>query len=420
MTSTIRQVFSERNIATLSISTFFFIASHYIWNTWSSLYLLALGATPEIVGLFALVREAPRWIFQFPGGILADRFGRKRLIVFCTAAQIIAPLSFLFAITWQHLLPGQLFDSIIWSLYQPAREALITESLPRDRRGSAYGAFRMAISLPRMFLPVLIGMIMDRIGVIESVRIGFVLIIIVHVLITLMRAVLLRETLSKRVDITQSIEQHEKKSFLQVFRGGFNLPKTILIMLVVTTLSGFVFRMVQPFMVIYIVEIAKLTKTQWGLIDTILGIFNAFLVFPSGVLADRFGRRNIIFLARILNPFDKAILLLFRDFSQILLLYSIAGVGTALGGERIGMMGTMGGPAWMALIADVVPSRNRGKIIGLLSMVSGLVGLPSSLIGGYIWSNLGPDILLLTTFLGGLIPPIIFFLFVKEPKTRET
>lgn len=75
----------------------------------------------------------------------------------------------------------------------------------------------------------------------------------------------------------------------------------------------------------------------------------------------------------------------------------------------------MGGPAWQALIADVVPSKDRAKIMGLMGTISGVVGLPGSLIGGYMYER-DPDMLLLVgSILEALSIPIIL-LFVREPK----
>jgi len=79
----------------------------------------------------------------------------------------------------------------------------------------------------------------------------------------------------------------------------------------------------------------------------------------------------------------------------------------------------MGGPAWQALIADIVPPRDRGKIMGLMGTVTGLIGLPGSYIGGYLY-DLNPNLLLaLGSGLEALSIPIILF-FVKEHKKPET
>jgi len=350
---------------------------------------------------------------QFPGGLLADRFGRKKLIVYCTAAQIVAPLSFLFANTWQQLIPGIIFDDVVWGLYSPARQALIAESLPYQKRGTAFGVFRTITSIPRIFLPILSGILMDQVGVIEGVRIGFILMILGHVVMTAARGLLLRETLSIKNEEAKHTSLRDSVSGLAGLRGS------VLAMLIVAIVSSFLVRMTQPFLVVYAVEIAKLTKTQWGAIQTIIGAISTILAFPSGVISDRFGRRLPILLARFLLPFNRLILLLTRGFNEILLLHILVGIGTGLGGEAMGSSGAMGGPAWNALLADLISSKDRGKITGLMSMITGLTSMPSSIIGGYVWTSFSPGFLLSSTFLAGMVPVLILYIFVKEPKKRE-
>ena len=53
----------------------------------------------------------------------------------------------------------------------------------------------------------------------------------------------------------------------------------------------------------------------------------------------------------------------------------------------------MGGSAWQALISDIVPQRDRGKVMGLMGTVSGIMGLPGSYIGGVVY-DLKPSMLL--------------------------
>ncbi len=78
-------------------------------------------------------------------------------------------------------------------------------------------------------------------------------------------------------------------------------------------------------------------------------------------------------------------------------------------------MATWGGPAWQALISDIVPSKDRAKVMGLMGTVSGIIGLPGPILGGWLY-NRNPDILLLAgSVFEALSIPIILF-FVREPK----
>jgi MFS family permease len=79
----------------------------------------------------------------------------------------------------------------------------------------------------------------------------------------------------------------------------------------------------------------------------------------------------------------------------------------------------MGGPAWQALIADLVPSRDRGKVMGLMGTVTGILGLPGSYIGGYMYERNPDQLLLVGSILEALSIPIII-LFFRDKKKGES
>ena len=65
-----------------------------------------------------------------------------------------------------------------------------------------------------------------------------------------------------------------------------------------------------------------------------------------------------------------------------------------------------------------MPARDRGKVLGLMGTVSGLLGLPGSIIGGYLYEK-NPSLLLISgSILEAMAIPIIIF-FLKDPKKDE-
>ena len=93
MASILRQVFSNRNVLTISSTNMLYHIFNSLWELWWTLYLLEVLNTPIIiVGLLATIQHTSRILFQLPGGIIADRIGRKKVIVFGTGMRIIAPL----------------------------------------------------------------------------------------------------------------------------------------------------------------------------------------------------------------------------------------------------------------------------------------------------------------------------------------
>jgi MFS family permease len=389
-----------------------------LWELWWSLYLLEVLNTPiTIIGLLATIQNTSRILFQLPGGIIADRIGRKKVIVFGTGLRVLAPILLLLAKSWVWVIPGIVLNSVA-SLYGPAFNALIAESLPQERRGSAFGAYRALTSIPQVFMPVVSGYYIMIMGVGPGVRMGLMLFVCAAAVAVTVRAVFLTETLEPEYLSEVGLEdRREEKGMMETFRG---MPRTIWAMLLVSVISGFAMRMTWTFLPIYATNVNLLTEFQYGLLQSIAMGISVPLYLVSGLIADRFGRVPGILLARGLGPFDSLSLLLFKEFNQLIAAYGVIGIAGGLGGGRLRGGGYMGGPSWQALIADIVPPRDRGKVMGLMGTVTGLIGLPGSYMGGYLYVY-NPNLLLaLGSGLEALsIPIILFFIKERRPKTLD-
>ena len=82
-------------------------------------------------------------------------------------------------------------------------------------------------------------------------------------------------------------------------------------------------------------------------------------------------------------------------------------------------MGFAGGPAWNALIADLVPLEQRGTVLGTISTLTGFIGAPSAAVGGYLWATYYPQLPFQISAIVGIIGAIIFAVGVKEPKRNN-
>ena len=186
-------------------------------------------------------------------------------------------------------------------------------------------------------------------------------------------------------------------------------------MMAVSIISGFAMRMTWTFLTPYATYEIGLSTTQYGLLQSVATGISVPLYLISGIIADRFGRVPCILIARGLGPFDSLSLLVLRDYNHLLAAYGVIGVAGGLGGGRLRGGGFMGGPAWQALIADIVPQRDRGKVMGLMGTVSGIIGLPGSYMGGVMYDKDPNMLLAVGAGLEALAIPLIL-LFVREHK----
>lgn len=101
-------------------------------GTYYSDYVLQLGGTPTILGVIALVSMLVLASVQFPGGYLADKYGRKWLVSTLTFGVAISYIFYAVAPSWHFILIGAVVANLSL-LYQPALNAIMADSLPRKK-----------------------------------------------------------------------------------------------------------------------------------------------------------------------------------------------------------------------------------------------------------------------------------------------
>ncbi len=411
----LREVFSNRNIKILTVSQTPFMFIAFLWFPYRSLFILELGATTELLGILLMVETVAQIFFQLIGGIFADKFGRRRVLVFSSIFRIVSPLVFIFSTHWTHIAPGLILQSVAM-LGIPAMNALIAESLPRKTRGTGYATYRMVTWMPMIITSMLGGIIMDYYGIIQGMQICFLASMIVSIFATFLRWKYLTETLEPTIINTENVKPKKELRKNRLFQELSMISRTVWILIVVTALSSFAMRVVFSYIVVYSVDVIGLTKTEWGLIGTGVSIISTVLTLPVGILADRIGRKPCIIFSRILSLLSTLGYTFAINFWQIYLIRAVGGVAQGFGGL---VMGVMGGPIWQALIADVTPSKQRGKMMGIMGTISGIASTPASWVGGYMYDNISPKLPFQMSFIFDVIGTLIFVAFIKEPKKLE-
>ena len=163
---------------------------------------------------------------------------------------------------------------------------------------------------------------------------------------------------------------------------------------------------------LYALDILKITPTQLGIISSIAGLVQTVLTLPSGMLSDKYGRKNNIMVSRVVSPVTQYFLASVTGFQPYLLVRSFNAIGLAFGGGGV----RAGGSAWNALIADIVPSRKRATVNGMIGTLTAVVAAPSSVLGGWLWETFYPQLPFQLSAVIGLVAAVVFWLGVHEPE----
>ncbi|MEM2922006.1 MAG: MFS transporter [Candidatus Bathyarchaeia archaeon] len=378
--STVRKIYSNNNFSALNLADIVFILGGNFWWTFQSLYILALGASKEELGFLMMFGSAMMLIPQVPGGVLSDRFGRKNIIFAGAILRLIPPVTFILASNWMHLLPGVFINSIAL-MDNPAWNALLAESTSEETRGTAYSVYRTTISVSSIFTTPIGGVLMDSMGVIFGTRICLML----NEAFLLVYAVVIWRLVKEQK--TPYRENRTDGGFAAIIKDLKGLPRNIGAVILAIGLCSFASGLSLSYMVVYATEVIGLTNTQWGLVGAAVNLISTALFTPVGYISDRIGRRICILISQFLWASSVILFINSSSFRWVLLARLLEGVSSGFGGL---VAGFMGGPAWQALIADLVQERYLGRVIGLIGTVTVAFYTTAPLIGGYLYDRYAP------------------------------
>src|SRR5215216_1352715 len=96
----------ERNVAVASAAVFLLVLGEELWKKFLPKYLEALGAGTVLIGLFGTAEDFFDAVYQYPGGWLADRLGRRRAFILFIAVASVGYLTYLLSPSWPFIFVG--------------------------------------------------------------------------------------------------------------------------------------------------------------------------------------------------------------------------------------------------------------------------------------------------------------------------
>src|SRR5918997_3442516 len=165
----------ERNVVVVSAVVFLLGFGEELWKRYLPKYLEALGAGVGVVGLFGTAKDFFDAIYQYPGGWLADRVGRRRAFLIFIALACIGYVIYLFSRSWPVVFVGLAFTMAWSSMASPAIFAVIGDALPKERRAMGFTLQSMLKRVPMAVAPLVGGALIAWGGVVAGVRVGLLI-----------------------------------------------------------------------------------------------------------------------------------------------------------------------------------------------------------------------------------------------------
>ena len=366
--------FLRGNLLVLMASYMVFGFTSGLFSPFRSPYIRELGASPLVLGLMTSAGYVILALVRIPGAFIADRYGRRKVIVVFTFGAALSYAFYVFAWDWRVILVAVVVSSLS-HIYQPALEAIEADSLPPGRRGLGYSLIWVMPGVPAFLGPVVSGYLVERYGLVPGMRVVYAVVLVCVLAVAGIRWRYLEETAGEEEDLgRRELAASLRESVGSIREAWRGMGAEIRYVTLVYLLMSLEFPLFSTFYSLYAYDVVGVTGLEWGLISTIGSVALILVGYPAGKLVDRIGRRRSMVLAYLLSTPTLLGFMAARGFTQMAVVNVVFQVSTAFFF-----------PALNALRADMVPREKRGRIMGLMGTMRSLAMVPAATVYGYLY-----------------------------------
>jgi len=355
----------------IATSAMWQFAGNSVWPFFS-LYVLALGGTPEMIGIISGVGTIASILPTVMGGYFADIYGRKKLTSSFSIILGLTSLLMAMASDWRMLLAAVVIDSLAAGFREPAMSALIADSLSSESRGIGFAAWAIIPTIPSVISPMIAGHFIDVQGTLSTLRWAYALTGLAALVAGACRHVFLKETVRVRRSEARSVSAITRT----ITSTHRQMSRELWILLVAESLLWLGWAATSPYFILYgTTEVIGLTAAEWGLV-LLSSNMARVLGFVFGSLADRYGRRNMTVVTSLLVGGSSFLFLQSRTLPQVALIFTINSLSTLVAQQMS-----------QALRADACPRENRSRVYSFFIIWQYVTRTVGSILGGFLYAS---------------------------------
>jgi MFS family permease len=350
-----------RNVVAVSVATFLLALGENLWKRFLPKYLEALGAPVTAIGLFGTCQDFLDGVSQYPGGWIADRYGRRRALLLFVTLAMVGYVLYWCAPSWPVVFLGLAFVMAWSSMASPTLFAVIGDALPKERRAMGFTVQSILRRIPIAVAPTVGGLVIAAYGIVDGVRMGLIF--------TVALAAITLATV-RRVDI--AIVPDETPTNVLAVWSSLPTPLRRLLAsdILIRTCEG----LVDVFLVLYAINVIGIGAPSYGVLIAVQAVTSIVSYLPAARMADRIGRKPFVIATFIAFAAFPIAVVLATDLPTLVLAFVVGGLRE------------IGEPARKAMIVDLVRPSLRARSVGLYYLIRSVSIAPAAFIGGVLWS----------------------------------
>ena len=423
-----RQFFAlQRDVLVLSLAMFAFSLGFQMTSRYLPEYIVALGASGFVVGLFGTVGNIISAVYPYPGGAVSDRLGsRYALTVFGLLSTVgfgvwlVAPaigtveLASVAIQPWIWIFVG-LFLAQAWKSFGlGATFAVVKQATDPSRLAAGFASTETFRRTAFLIGPVLAAVL---IGFHPEFTVSFQYVLATAVVFGAVGTIVQHF----RYDASSDTIGDSFEGLDQVRRDLQDMPEELRPLLVGDTLVRFANGMVYVFFVLVVTRFLSvglettiaaggfsyaLDLSPEAFFGYLLGVemLIALLVMaPAAKAAEHVGLKPVVALGfAVYATFPIVLINTPESTLALILVFAFSGLRFA------------GLPSHKALIVGPAEQDTGGRVTGTYYLLRNTVVIPSAAVGGYLWDSVSPEIAFTVASVVGLVGAGYFLLFGRE------
>ncbi len=361
-----------------------------------ALYVDELRGSLAVLGLLLSLSSLCMSVLQIPGGMISDRIGRRKAIIAGEIVRIVSLVAVGCVPRWEWLVPAIVLSNVAGALINPARSALLAESVKADRRGRTFGLVDTIYAMTMIIGPAVGLWIAGRI----SIRIVFFL----SALLAAFSLAIAIRYLEDQTPLDRA--RDAGASWLSTIRRpfAFSRNRDLNILLASQGLSMIAASFAAPFFTLFAVNDLAIRKEQLAFIFMLNNALLMITRVPMGRLADHASipRKHLLAWGCVWGGLVWIAIGNSHTYGH-LFVYALIALAFVL-------------PARSALISDMTSARERASVFGTLSAVDGVFGAIGYAIAGVFAQAYGLRLAFHVAGIGLLLSALFVTVFFHEKR----
>ncbi|MFC1965057.1 MFS transporter [Chloroflexota bacterium] len=347
---------------------------------YQSIYIVSLGATATMLGMINSIGMGITGLLCPFNGWLMDRIGVKKIYLAGIILLVMAYLTYGLAQSWPIIIFAMIAYQAGATTSIHSCGVVCGNSLANQDRATAMTFCEsIAAGLLGLAGPMLGAFLVTTFGGmnVSGIRPLFFIALVGSMATFLLIFIKLS---NRKWGSLGEMRPSLLKGIAQIFKGRNNLKRWVAI----NSLNYLTYGMVLPFTQVFAHEVKGAEQYVLGAMVSGFALTSLVLGVPLGRLADKIGRKKVLYL---IAPILWA--------SNLMLLWApnpgfLIAAGTLQGIYWLSL------PIGGAMSFELVPAKQMGAWLGTLGLFRMLVAASAAYLGGVIWDGIGPQYIFLT------------------------